>query len=209
MNYYNTAIEITVFSWSSLLPIIIAIIGGIAGIVSLILQFRQNKKLENYRSRLDSKNYINKVQFDVEFDVLKQLNSVFFDMLRHINELAPPSGTTRDLPMEKDKLEKYFDDVHKEAVTSIEAARNVLYKNESFIEEDIFKNYNEIFSLCIRQEKAYARKWNFTYADEKYRVYPIFEVEQERASEIHAKHMQLIKNIRKYFKSLVIIKEDA
>mgnify|MGYP000712484425 FL=1 len=87
-------------NWDTVFKIVLSIVGSVGGagaIIAFAVKFSANliadklkkkyelettKKLEEYKSKLENKNYISKTRFDTEFSIYRTLSVAFFDMVK-------------------------------------------------------------------------------------------------------------------------------
>ena len=197
---------------------ILVSVGGISGIILACIKFSCNiiakrleekyslklsKELESYKSKLENKTYISKTKFDTEFNIYKELSSIFSEMVRNINFLIPIgiSYKLNDVDAEKERQNNLYDT----ALNSTACAQNTLNKYIPFIPSKIFDSYNEILKLSSLQIRAFERRWNHSYIgtqQEKERFTP---EEYNRTSEINTKFKILNDNIRIYLSELDVL----
>lgn len=160
------------------------------------------EQLEKYKSSLDGKNYISKVQFDIEFAVIKELTKNFFNMLVKLDDLYT---TDYDLPnMKKFDDKQVIADFFYNAGESVVSAQNSLHENKAFISKTIYvkfkKLYDESFKLFWEYKNELSRiDFEDTIQNENWN--------KEREKRINGLHDDLDKlndELREYLYSLKI-----
>ena len=58
----------------------------IANHIELNYEHRLNKEFEQYKSKLESKRYVTRTQFDSEFEIYRSLSKAFFTMLLKLSQ---------------------------------------------------------------------------------------------------------------------------
>lgn len=206
-------------NWEEIWKIVLGIlasVGGIGGIILAIIKFscnmiakrleeryslQLNKELEKYKSSLENKTYISKTKFDTEFNIYKELSSVFSEMVRNISLMIPAGLSYRlaNEDAEKERQNKLYDS----ALSSTVVAQNTLNKYIPFIPSEIFDDYNKVLQLSRLQLYAFERRWNrydLTSQKEKFTL-----EEYKRTSEINEKFKMLNNNIREYLSKLDVL----
>lgn len=117
--------------------------------------------LEKLKTDLSKKEYVSKVRFDAEFDIYRNLSKEFSQMIKYINIMIPEGLSS--VPADDAKRKEQEDKVYSEAYNHTNASQETLYANIAFIPEKIYKDYNEIITLCQKQLFAYERRFNLSY----------------------------------------------
>lgn len=203
--------------WQTVLGII-ASVGGAGGIIWTLAkgiarrtadilaakiqaenQAEIDRKIEEWKSELESRGYISKTRFDTEFAIYKELCSAFFAMNGAIHLLfpdgfdgAPASKNWKEICGEryKDAKEKYAQ------------AISLLGSNAPFIGKDIYNKFYELIRLSALQIHDYA----FSEPDALYKsadsIRKIANEGYQRTKEIDEKWNALLDELRSYFESL-------
>ena len=147
--------------------------GGISAIVVGAVHFSVNQiaerltkkyeaklaqETEKYKSELSKKEYVSKTRFDTEFQIYRDLSSVFFDLVKEINSLVP-TGIS-NVPADQDDRDEEEKAHLNTAVQIAVKTQDVLNKNAPFIPETFYDAYDNILCLCRLQIDAVRRKWN-------------------------------------------------
>lgn len=166
-------------------------------------QQKLDEKLEKYKVVLDSKRYITKEQFDVQFKTYRKLSKSFFQMLVKLSTISEEDfykDNTFDLANKK-----YEEYTYKEIVATISVAQNVLYENAPFIPRHIFQKYHELYELINNQFWSYNDKYN-EYMDGKIKQEDrLTENDKKIFKEVENKWFELNKDVRTYLETLTII----
>ena len=201
--------------------------GGIGGIVIGVVKFAANhiaeamnqkfqaslekeienykaeltQELERYKSELSKKEYVTKMRFDAEFQIYRELNAVFFDLVKIINGLIP-CGLTKK-PLEKADQEKLENERLTQALKLSEDAQDALNKNAPFISEPFYEAYDNILRKCFLQTDVIQEKFNaLNFCTNKGK--PELE-DYKRTEEINVAFRENNKAIRKYLASLEVV----
>lgn len=208
-------------TWDDILKIVLGVIagcGGISGVIVLAVKFsaniiakrleekytlKLNKELEEYKSKLDSKNYISKAKFDVEFSIYRELSKAFFDMVKDITIMIPIGIAT--YPADKKERDEYEHQLYVNAQKSTVIAQDKLNGEAPFIPESLWVKYNEILSLCKVQIHTFERRWNVLVLDSSEGKKAFAHEDYARSNEINEKFKTLNDEVRDYLSSLDII----
>lgn len=195
------------FGVSSATSIIISIL--MAGVWSVIFYFWQKsidnkyqKQLENLKAKNDKLNYITKTQFDAEFKMYQELSEANFQAILK-SYLLFPTGLD-SISSNKEECQKEYKKRYDEAVETLVILQNLLFKYAAFIEEDLYKKFDEIRLLI---------KLNIDYFPEirlRDDINLPIKIETEcfnRTNEIKDKYDMLINTLRTYLK-LLKVQED-
>lgn len=115
-----------------------------------IVDFLINMKLEKEKGRIASKEYLNKVRIEAEFQAYKELSKTFADMVHGVSKLIPHglnSTRYRNLGDQKRRLQENFNVLANAIIT----ARNSLHANLAFIPESLVVRYEKILDDCNSQ----------------------------------------------------------
>lgn len=101
------------------------------------------------QSEEDRKNHISKARFEAQFLVFQELSKCIFDMYSAISKLFP---AIEYKPEDLDVLEKYRDQLFKEAQESYNLYTETLYKSTPFLSnEKIFTMFDSYRKKCQAQ----------------------------------------------------------
>ena len=172
------------------------------------LYFKDQRKLnsemikEAFQSDSRKKEYISKTRFDTEFNLFRELNGLFFAMIRDVSFLFP-TGLT-DGYLDKEQEWNDINNKTKIANNSLVAAQNCLYANSAFIREEFFNEYVEILQLCNRQINTIKLIYSGSTCNADKESYKKPE-DYERTKDITEKWLALNKKIRKYLSLLDVV----
>ena len=176
-----------------------AVISAISVIVGVLIGNFGKSILENKRAKNDKKIYVNKVRFDTEFSIYKELNCAFFEMVKKILTILPPECTFTTEPFDEEERKKERENNFKHAWKATVTAQDLLKSNYPFIEQCISKQYEEILNLCIHQLNIaentiilFQKPNDITYDDKK------------RSQEIMDKYGALNTSLREYLSKIEI-----
>lgn len=197
---------------------ILASIGGISAVILACIKFsvniiakrleerytlKLNKELEKYKSNLDNKTYISKTKFEAEFKIYRELTKAFFEMVKDVSIMIPAGIAS--YPADKEKREKYENNLYSNASKTTVIAQEVLNSNIPFIPSDLYEKYNEILGDCKVQLGVFEDSRNDLYRslpDEK----EGFSSEDYKLSrEILKKFNILNESIREYLSKLDVL----
>jgi len=164
-------------------------------------ELQLNKELEDFKSKLASKNYVSKVRFDAEFQIYRDLNAAFSEMVMRTYFLFPTEMTH---PADETERRERHEKDHHAAVDSIFLAQNALNKNAAFITEISFCKYKEIMSMCKEQERDFGIYRGLRVDIQMNEVEKgfLFRRGHNQTPKITNKHNELIEYLRKYLESL-------
>lgn len=109
--------------WGDIWKIFVTVVSSVGGIGAVIVfivkmcsdiiadklskkyELKLNKELEEYKSKLENKNYISKTRFDTEFSIYRTLSVAFFDMVKNISVMIPDGYT--QVPADPKVKKKY------------------------------------------------------------------------------------------------------
>lgn len=153
--------------WSYISQIALAIVGSFGGASVIILavsrwlanltadkmlkktEFKFSKELEDFKSRLEHKNYVSKARFDLEIEVYRQLSEATLSMVFDISALFP-YGLESIYSDEEQELERKQENYRK-SIASYTAAAQAITKNAPFIPQPIYELFCDIRDACARQ----------------------------------------------------------
>lgn len=208
-------------SWNDIWKIVFGVIagfGGISGALCLVIKFsaetiakrleekytlKLNKELEKYKSDLDSKTYITKSKFDVEFSIYRGLSKKFYNMALAIQVMIP-AGLTQ-VAANKEKRKENDENNYREALQAVGAAQDELHENIPFITEDVFNKYNSILRLARIQLHVFSERWNVAYLAPQAEKERLDIEDHKRTKQIFDELHQLNKEIRDYLSQLDIL----
>ena len=134
----------------------ISCVVAIWAVVSSIIAFFQNKKIETIKTKLDSFSHMTKEQFDYEFQIYKEISRALGTMIESTSKLYPFGVYYESLEEEKllqERTEKY----HK-SIDDYNIFQKMVSESQPFIDENIFDALIEIHKLCHDQICLY---WDF------------------------------------------------
>ena len=212
------------------LKIILSVIGAAGGVGAIIwlaltfsikriadrletkYQHKLDKELENYKSelqkeidklnfKLENKNHISKVLFDIKIDVYKKLSEAFFDLVVCANTLIPPglSMVLADKDKQEEKEREDFANLNKAALK----AQDILNSNIPFITEEQYAKYDELLKMARMHISDFERRWCVTDFSTNKNVVP--HEAYVRSDQMATKYKELSKELNAYLSSLEII----
>lgn len=205
----------------TVLKIVLSIVGSVGGagaIIALVVKFSANliadklkkkyelettKKLEEYKSKLENKNYISKTRFDTEFSIYRTLSVAFFDMVKNISVMIPDGYT--QVPADPKVKKKYDKKVYNLALTAVVKAQDTLNGNAPFISEDMYNEYSAILKLCNIQLDVFSTRWNVLYLASQEEKEKLDFEDYERTRTINESMKELNNKVRKYISTLDVI----
>ena len=207
--------------WADIWKIILCAVGSAGGVGAIIVgavRFSSNiiadrlsqkyeaklqKELEQYKAKLDGKNYITKAQYDAEFSIYRTLSKNFFEMLLVLN-----GAFSSDYRFEQTFNPQTLERVKSEfinAATKIQAAQDTLYENAAFISKPLYDKYEQILDEAPAvfweyKEKLYSDKMreiveDSTWLDEKHKC----------VKKLEDMLFALNDNLRTYLQGLTIV----
>lgn len=197
---------------------VIASVGGIGAVFSLVVKFasniiaeqlsnkyelKMNMELEKYKSSLDNKIYMSKTKFDTEFKIYRELTKSFFETVKVISAMIPYGLST--VPANEDAKKEYEEKIYTDAKNAAIVAQDVLNSNAPFISKDFFDKYSDILELCRRQFSAFERRWLYTYVGSQEEKEIFTEKEYERTKEISISFSKLNSDVREYLSKIDIM----
>lgn len=205
----------------TVLKIVLSIVGSVGGagaIIALVVKFSANliadklkkkyelettKKLEEYKSKLENKNYISKTRFDTEFSIYRTLSVAFFDMVKNISVMIPDGYT--QVPADPKVKKKYDKKVYNLALTAVVKAQDTLNGNAPFISEDMYNEYSAILKLCNLQLEVFSNRWNVLYLASQEEKEKLDLEDYKRTGTINESMKELNNKVRKYISTLDVI----
>ena len=205
----------------TVLKIVLSIVGSVGGggaIIAFVVKISANliadklkkkyelettKKLEEYKSKLENKNYISKTRFDTEFSIYRTLSVAFFDMVKNISVMIPDGYT--QVPADPKVKKKYDKKVYNLALTAVVKAQDTLNGNAPFISEDMYNEYSAILKLCNIQLDVFSTRWNVLYLASQEEKEKLDFEDYERTRTINESMKELNNKVRKYISTLDVI----
>ena len=112
-------------------------------------EFEFDRKLENLKSKLEKRNYISKVRFDLEIEIYRQLSESVLLMVLNSCALFPV-GIEHCCP-DKDAEIKRKEELCSKATDSYNQANQAIMQNAPFIPENIYELFSDIRNDCRKQ----------------------------------------------------------
>lgn len=175
-------------------------------------QHRLDKELENYKNelqkeidklnfKLENKNHISKVLFDIKIDVYKKLSEAFFDLVVCANTLIPPGPTMvlADKDKQEEKEKEDFTNLNKAAMR----AQDLLNSNIPFITEEQYEKYDELLKMARLHISDFERRWCVTDFSTNKNSVP--HEAYVRSDQMATKYKELSKELNSYLSFLEII----
>lgn len=208
-------------NWDTVFKIVLSIVGSVGGagaIIAFAVKFSANliadklkkkyelettKKLEEYKSKLENKNYISKTRFDTEFSIYRTLSVAFFDMVKNISIMIP-EGYTK-VPADSKAKKEYDKRIYDRALTAVVKAQDTLNGNAPFISEDMYNEYSAILKLCNLQLDVFSYRWNVLYLASQEEKEKLDFKDYKRTGTINKSMQELNNKVRKYISTLDVI----
>lgn len=201
---------------------IIASVGGAGVIIGAVVKFasniiaeklskkyeiEMNKTLESYKANLDKKIYINKIRFDTEFKIYRELTESVLTMIEATYWLFP--NGLDELPKDEDKRKNIYLERYNSARLAINDAQKAIHANAAFIPEEFYNKFKEICGLCVIQFGMYT--WCGDLRSQNRIISPEFNkyINQcyDRTGTIDNKQKDLISGLRSYMENLEVWEE--
>jgi len=172
-----------------------------SGIVGVVLNIIFNKKLEDYKSRLEKKIYVSKARFDLEFCTLKEISVALFIAIESCYWLFPDriDSLPQDEIEKRDLYKARYDTAQENTYT----LQRLLGSRSPFIPEKLFNDFADIkklLSIQVNMFKHYVLKEN-RYEFEPELVLNKKRQEGEsllRTDEIRKEHDRVICKLREH-----------
>jgi len=205
--------------WAKIAEIALACIVSVGGIGTIIVaivkwcsdiiadrlskkyQLQLDKEMEKYKTELSKKEYVSKTRFDAEFSIYRELTSAFSKMVTDISIMIPTGYV--EVPADKETRDELDKQHYITANQSVVTAQNVLYANETFINEDFCYSYQELLKLARVQLLAYTRRFNVYNLDPNKKDFSMDDY--KRTDELNQKWREHTDKIRNYLASLDVI----
>jgi hypothetical protein len=170
--------------------------------ISFFLLHKQSKEIQQLQAKYDRTNYMSQVQFDIEIETYKKLSVTFHKLYFSIHSLFP-NGLDRATPFDEEKKIEYRKKIYEDAVKAYNGYIEVLFANRPFIDENIYKGFDELRDkarlqiawfpdLMIFKRDTYIKE----YAEEETQCW-------KRTSEIEKEKDELLKLVREHLKSIM------
>lgn len=181
-------------------PVIVAIIGVLGTLLGTVLGMLSTKLSDNRHAKNDNKLYISKAQYDLEFDVYRQLSKKTFALIVDLTTIYTNhhfrEDTENTSPAEN--LRKFTG-----ITNDICDVQDVLHENAPFIPENIYNEFNELYELAKEQFWIYLEDSKVCIRTGQ--PLPITEESVRRVEKIEVIYKSLIQDLRKYLFSLCIV----
>ena len=210
--------------WESVWRIVFAAVASVGGTSVMIIfmgkwlanlsaeaiikkkEFEFDKKLEDLKSKLEKRNYISKVRFDLEIEVYRQLSESVILMV--LNSLCLfPRGSVyghSDKKLEQERKR----DLHSKAVDSYNLANQSITKNTPFIPKTMYELFTEIRDEC-RTQIIYFEDFHLIEDSEQYRTELKDEYRAcwERTRTIDSQLTSLLEKLRNHIAELDVLEK--
>ena len=137
--------------------VVISIVNAVCLFLQRKKQLEYDKKLEIYKSKLDSKNYVSKVRFDAEFLLYRELMVSCRNMINDVYFVYP---IFTYVPADEEAREKYEQDVYNNATKSYNDFSTLITGNAPFIPKDFYDKFIEIVKLCRQNLNTFRDRYN-------------------------------------------------
>lgn len=185
---------------------VVSCIVAVWAIISTLITFNQNRKIEELKTRLNTGAYISKSKFDVEFECYRNLSRELGLMVK-ANVKLYPQGIYVPLSDEDEELQRRFD-TGNDAIDAYNNFYTMLSENEPFISSDIYDKFYEILELCKKQLELYE---DFRIKEDKTMLDECREEFRncwKRTDIIFEKRRELSKMLREYMATLSADKKE-
>ncbi|MCL2848341.1 MAG: hypothetical protein FWE13_06345 [Firmicutes bacterium] len=124
------------------------------GIVSFFILHKRTVGIEKIKAKLEKTNYVSKIRFDMEFDILKQLSETMQSMVFSVSHLFPMMDYVLVDEVEGNKI---LIEKNENAQRNCIAFQKILYSYTPFITDDLYKDFEALFNDCKKQKHWYSR----------------------------------------------------
>lgn len=211
-------------TWKDVIKLVIAFMASIGGAGAIIVgivkyasqriaeslsakyQLELDKRLEEYKNKLDKRNYVSKARFDTEFTVAKELMIACKTMINSVYFLFP----NEKLEQVYERNDGWGEKNQKCLLTAIDSSRKfeeLLEGNSPFITKEIYDEFSALDMLCRKNILSYScRNEN----DSLYATIPvahrkkIMEEAYKRTWEIQQRFETISDMLRKHFQDMDI-----
>lgn len=175
----------------------------LANIIDTACQQKLDKQMEKYKIELENKHHITKEQFNVQFQIYRDLSKSYFQILIKLCAILEEDFYEENsLNFDKKKYEEYS---YKNVVVTISTAQNVLYENAPFIPKHIFQKYHELYELMNNQFWLY-NDWYCKYINGKIELKDRFnENDKNIYKEVERRLFDINEDVRTYLEGLTVI----
>ena len=207
--------------WADIWKIVLCAVGsagGIGTIIVLVIKFSANtiaerlskkyeaklqKELEKYKSLIDEKTYISKVQFDTEFEVYRNVSGALFDVVKVFNTAFSPDysiGFPLNASNVNEELKRFMSVAEK-----LQNAQDEFCRKSAFIPTDLYEKYDKII------EEAQTLFWEYKEALEKEATQSIYRTDEwmkekhQQIDKLDEKRKQINNELRIYLRSLIVV----
>lgn len=208
-------------TWDNVLKIIaatLASVGGIGAVIVLAVKYsagfiakrleeqyslKLSKELEKYKSCIESKTYISKAKFDVEFALYRELSKVFSNAVMAISVMIP-YGISK-VPADEETRKKFDEKHYDEAVKAYILAQDTLRSNIPFIPKNIYDLYSDLLIDCCTQIDVFEDRWNLSFSGHTLGESTLKPEDYRRTRTIIDKFNSLNEQVREYMSNLDIL----
>lgn len=162
-----------------------------------------DKELETHKAALGSKNYITQKKFDAEFAMYQALAEKYYKLVNAASRLIP-NGFVYE-PVDKDKKKKLDEEHYKVLVTAINETQELIYKYGPFIQEPVFKGYEDILRRCQGHKMVFENRWNVGDLRSQEEKESFSAADYKRTGEIISIYEDVNHKLREYLQSLEIL----
>lgn len=202
--------------WKTVAAIVVSV-GGTGAIIAAVVSFCANriadrlekkyenkldKQLEEYKSELNSKEYITQVQFDKEFKSYADLLSKANAMVQYSFWLFP--SCIDSVPQDEKERRKMYLDRYQKATDAYNAFLTMHLGTSPFLNDSISDKFQHLGDLCKKQISM----MTYCGALAPHRSTYVEEIDGEagncfhRTEEIAKEHEELLQSIRVYLNEL-------
>lgn len=183
-------------------------------------KFLHQKELEHYKSemvkRLNSLNvnnekalYISKSQYDMEFNIYKDIWAKLFDVIASTKSLYP---IYENVPTSQEKRKEYDDIKYKRFIDTYNDYIKTINYYAPFYRDDFYNDFIEIRDLCIEIGSIFKTYTYDVHNNETFKLVRDSKITSEERKKVYIeipkkidlKEKEIRKNIREYLLSLQI-----
>jgi hypothetical protein len=139
--------------WAAIITSCVSILPGGGSIICYLVKDHRDKQFEKqrekYRGKLENINYVNKIQYDIEIEIIKDLTEKAFNLGILCGALFP-SGIIY-LPQDKTEYQKLKMQQYEDATKAYNLFILALGKSAAFINDNILEMYETFRIECGKQ----------------------------------------------------------
>ena len=180
--------------------VMIAILGIIGTLLGTVVGFVCNVTLEKTKTKGDNKLYKSKKQYDLEFDIYRELSKKWFSLIVALTTKYSDDHY-KQYNQSKGQSAEFKD--YEEIVNHIADVQDCLFEHAPFIPNHIYVKYKELFDLAKEQFWVYMEETK-TYLKSNVKQ-PISNESKERVDRIEELYHSINDDLREYLSSISIV----